>query len=220
MTMTDLRLVIFDCDGVLVDSESISNRVLAEMLSAEGLPTTLAQARSGYPGLLRGDLVASAQANLGRPLPLDWLERFENRRAAAFRSELRAVPGASEAVRQVRLAGVAVCVASQAKLEQTRLSLELTGLRGLFADHALFSGELVPRGKPHPDLFLNAASRMGATPAQSVVVEDSPSGVSAAVSARMRVLGYDADSDSAALRLAGAEILHSLDELPGRLELL
>jgi HAD superfamily hydrolase (TIGR01509 family) len=217
--MSDLQLVIFDCDGVLVDSESISNRVLAQLLSAEGLPMTPAEARSDYPGLLRTDLVGSAEANLGRPLPMGWLERFESERAAAFRSELRAVPGAAEAVQQVKSAGVAVCVASQAKLQQTRLSLELTGLSDLFGDDALFSGELVPRGKPHPDLFLRAASAMAAEPARSVVVEDSPSGVNAAVSAGMRVLGYVADSDETALRLAGAEILHSLDELSGRLRL-
>jgi len=109
---------------------------------------------------------------------------------------------------------VAVCVASQGKLEKTRLSLELTGLRRLFGEDALFSAESVPRGKPHPDLFLHAAGTMGAEPAACAVVEDTPSGVTAAVAAGMRVIGYAADSDEAALRAAGAEIVHSLDEVP------
>ncbi len=114
----------------------------------------------------------------------------------------------------VAAAGVPVCVASQGKLEKTRLSLELTGLRQLFSDGALFSAHSVPRGKPHPDVFLHAARTMGAEPASCVVVEDSPSGVIAAVAAGMRVLGYTADSDETALRAAGAELVASLDEVP------
>jgi HAD superfamily hydrolase (TIGR01509 family) len=213
----DLQLVIFDCDGVLVDSEVISNGVLARMLSVEGLPTTLSEARRDYQGLLLGEVLASAEAKLGHALPDGWLTRYEQERAEVFRSELAPVPGAAEAVRRVRAAGISVCVASQGKLSKTRLSLELTGLRGLFAAEALFSAHSVPRGKPHPDLFLHAADAMGAEPGRCVVVEDTPSGVAAAVSARMRALGYIADSDEAALREAGAEVLRSLEELPALL---
>ncbi len=165
------------------------------------------------------EVVERAQKRLGRALPDDWLERFERKRAEAFRRELAAVSGAVEVVEQVRAAGVAVCVASQGKLEKTRLSLELTGLRHLFGDGALFSAYSVARGKPHPDLFLHAAGDMGADPTDCVVVEDTPSGVSAGVSAGMRVLGYVADSDEQALRGAGAEVFRSLDELPALLGL-
>jgi HAD superfamily hydrolase (TIGR01509 family) len=217
--MDDLRLVIFDCDGVLVDSETISNSVLADLLSEAGLPTTLAQARADYQGLLLREVQVRAEAKLGRMLPPGWLARYERERTEAFRRELRPVSGAARAVERVRSASVAVCVASQGKLEKTRLSLELTGLRDLFPDRALFSAESVARGKPHPDLFLRAAAVMGVAPAACVVVEDTPSGVTAAVSAGMRVLGYAADSDEAALRRAGAEIVRSLDELPGVLGL-
>jgi HAD superfamily hydrolase (TIGR01509 family) len=216
--MRELELVIFDCDGVLVDSEGISNDVLARLLSAQGLPTTLAQARRAYQGLLLGEVVTSAEAKLGRPLPEGWLERYERERAAEFRRSLEAVPGAAAAVRHAIAAGMAVCVASQGKLEKTRLSLELSGLADLFAQEALFSAELVARGKPHPDLFLHAAREMGAEPSRCAVVEDTPSGVIAAVSAGMRAIGYAADSDEAALRAAGAEIVHSLDALAGLLE--
>lgn len=215
--MRDLELVIFDCDGVLVDSEVISNEVLARALTAEGLPKTLAEARRDYQGLLLDDVLSKAETKLGRRLPEDFLERYERDRAAAFHRELRPVHGAAEAVQRVSAAGVAVCVASQGKLEKTRLSLGLTGLRSLFRGNALFSAYSVPRGKPHPDLFLHAAAAMKAEPSRCAVVEDTPSGVTAAVSAGMRVLGYAVDSDELALRQAGAEILRSLDDLPALL---
>jgi beta-phosphoglucomutase-like phosphatase (HAD superfamily) len=214
-----LKLIIFDCDGVLVDSETISNRVLAEMLSAEGLPRTLEQARRDFQGLLLADVVSKAEEDLGRELPNGWLERYERRRAAAFEDEMRPVAGAPEAVRRIRLAGISVCVASQGKLSKTRLSLSLTGLDRMFPERARFSAHSVARGKPWPDLFLYAAHTMSATPEECVVVEDTPSGVAAAVSAGMRALGYTADSDRQALRNAGAEPFDSLDELPARLGL-
>jgi HAD superfamily hydrolase (TIGR01509 family) len=217
--MAEVELIIFDCDGVLVDSEVISNAVLARALTAEGLPTTLAQARHDYQGLLLGEVLLHAQQRAGRVFPDDWLERYEREREQEFRRELRPVAGAAEAVRTVSAAGVKVCVASQGKLAKTRLSLALTGLADLFDDRALFSAELVARGKPHPDLFLHAAQEMGASAARCVVIEDTSSGVTAAVAARMRVLGYAADADEAALRAAGAEILWSLEELPVRLGL-
>jgi HAD superfamily hydrolase (TIGR01509 family) len=212
-------MVIFDCDGVLVDSETISNDVLARMLREQGLPMTLEQARRDYQGLLLGEIVDDAEARLGRPLPDGWVARYERDRSAVFGRELRSVPGASEVIARVTNAGLKVCVASQGKLEKTRLSLGLTGLRALFPDTALFSAHSVPRGKPHPDLFLHAASVMGVDPAACVVIEDTHSGVTAAVSAGMRVFGYAADSDETALRDAGAEIFRSLKELPGLLGL-
>jgi HAD superfamily hydrolase (TIGR01509 family) len=215
--MRDLQLVIFDCDGVLVDSEVISNDVLARALTAEGLPTTLAQSRRDYQGLLLAEIDSRAQAKLGRPLAKDWLQRYERDRAVVFRRELRAVPGVAEAVRRITAAGVPVCVASQGKLEKTRLSLQLTQLDGLFPDETLFSAYSVPRGKPHPDLFLHAAQAMAAEPSRCAVIEDTPSGVTAAVAAGMRAFGYAADSDAAALRQAGAEVFGEMEELPGLL---
>jgi HAD superfamily hydrolase (TIGR01509 family) len=129
------------------------------------------------------------------------------------------VPGAAQALGRVKAAGLLTCVASQGKLEKTRLSLELTGLRHLFAERSLFSAHSVARGKPHPDLFLHAAQTMGAQPEDCVVVEDTPSGVTAAVTAGMRAIGYAADSDETALRRAGAEIVYSLEAVPEMLGL-
>jgi HAD superfamily hydrolase (TIGR01509 family) len=217
--VVDLQLVIFDCDGVLVDSEVISNDVLARSLTALGLPTTLADARRDYQGLLLADVVTAAQAKLGRALPKDWLGSYERERAEAFRRQLQPVPGAAEAIKLISAAGVAVCVASQGKLEKTRLSLELTGLDRLFPTYARFSAESVTHAKPHPDLFLHAASVMRAEPARCIVVEDTPSGVAAAAAAGMRAFGYIADSDEAAMRAAGAQCLCALSELPDLLGL-
>lgn len=118
-------------------------------------------------------------------------------------------------MRQIRAAGIEVCVASQGKLSKTSLSLALTGLDHLFPETVRFSAYSVANGKPAPDVFLHAAVSMGVKPTRCLVVEDTPSGVTAAVAAEMRVLGYAADSDEQALRDAGATaILQSLDELP------
>jgi HAD superfamily hydrolase (TIGR01509 family) len=216
----NLSLVIFDCDGVLVDSEVISNDVLADMLSAEGLPTTLAEARRDYQGLLLCDIQPKAEQKLGHPLLEDWISRYERTRAAAFREGLKPVAGAAAAVQRCLDGGLAVCVASQGKLSKTSLSLSLTGLDHLFPTHTRFSAYTVARGKPWPDLFLHTARRMSTDPAQCVVVEDTPSGVIAAVSAGMHAIGYAADSDPRALLEAGAQLLlDSLEQLPGVLGL-
>jgi HAD superfamily hydrolase (TIGR01509 family) len=214
-----LALVIFDCDGVLVDSEPISNTVLAASLTSAGVPTTPAEAIREYKGMLLADVRARAEQRLGGPLPDGLLEDFEREREVAFRSSLQAVPGARTAVEAVRDAGVRVCVASQGKLEKTELTLALAGLRDLFADEALFSAYQVARGKPHPDLFLHAAAVMGAAPEHCAVVEDTVLGVTAAVAAGMRVIGYAADGDPATLRAAGARPVGSLTEVPAALGL-
>jgi HAD superfamily hydrolase (TIGR01509 family) len=217
--MSAPELVIFDCDGVLVDSEVISNRVLARLLTDEGLPMTLAETRRDYQGLLLDEIVTRTEQLYGRRLPAGFLDRFQERRAEEFRRELKPVPGAAETVARIKAAGIPVCVATQGKMEKTRLTLELTGLDRLFESRAVFSAYQVARGKPHPDLFLHAASEMGADPSGCVAIEDTPSGVAAAVAAGMRVFGYTADSDAEALRRAGAELLDSLDRLPGVLGL-
>jgi HAD superfamily hydrolase (TIGR01509 family) len=214
------ELVIFDCDGVLVDSEVISNDVLARMLTREGLPTTLSEARRDYQGALLADVQSRAEAKLGRSLPADWLAGYERERAEAFRHGLEPVAGAAEVVRRVKAAGLKVCVASQGALAKTRMTLGLTGLRDLFPPHALFSAHDVIRPKPDPALFRHAAIAMNARPSTCVVIEDTPSGVTAAVAAGMRAIGYAADSDESALRDAGAEIIRSLDGLPKLLGLL
>jgi HAD superfamily hydrolase (TIGR01509 family) len=213
------QLVIFDCDGVLVDSETVSNEVLAKALTGEGLPTTLDDAVRDYKGLMLSEVVALAEQRLGRSLRNDFLDRYRVARAQAFHGGLERIAGAAEAVRAVIAAGLGVCVASQGELEKTRLTLALTGLRELFPARALFSACSVARGKPRPDLFLHAASAMGAKPASRVVVEDSLLGVGAAVAAGMRAIAYIAENDGAAMREAGAQVVRSIYELPSVLRL-
>jgi HAD superfamily hydrolase (TIGR01509 family) len=214
------RLVIFDCDGVLVDSEPISNEVLGAELTAVGLATTTEEAIARYKGRLLADVVERAQERLGAPLPDGFIEAYEHRRELAFRERLRPVDGAREAVERVRAGGIAVCVASQGKPEKTELTLTLTGLRPLFGPDALFSAYSVPHGKPYPDLFLFAAQEMGAAPEACVVLEDTELGVEAGVAAGMSVYGYVADSDPELLRAAGASgVLDRLSDFPAAIGL-
>ncbi|MEA2354563.1 MAG: hypothetical protein QOD61_692 [Solirubrobacteraceae bacterium] len=212
-------LVIFDCDGVLVDSEPISGRVLAAALTAAGLPTTPAAARRQYQGLELADVVARVEARLAGSggLPDGWLAGFVEDRAAVFRSELRPVAGVAAAVARVKAAGIRVCVASQAGPEKMRLTLGLTGLDRLFPAGSIFSATAVARGKPFPDLFLHAAATMGVDPGRCVVVEDSPSGVAAALAAGMRALVYTADPPGPEPPDPAARPLASLSELPALL---
>jgi HAD superfamily hydrolase (TIGR01509 family) len=183
------------------------------MLTEQGLPTTLAEAKATYQGLLLADVLAGAQQRLGHPLPNSWIDEYERRRAAGFEARLKPIPGAAELARALLDAGVQICVASQGRLEKTRRSLSLTGLDVLFGQAARFSAEQVPRGKPHPDLFLFAAARMGFAPSRCVVIEDTPSGVSAARSAGMEVFGYAAETEARELEQAGARAVARLSEL-------
>jgi HAD superfamily hydrolase (TIGR01509 family) len=213
------ELVIFDCDGVLVDSERISGEVLARVLSQSGLPTSTAEALGSYKGLILREVLERAEAKLGGPLPADFVPRFESERAVEFQRRLEPVAGAAEAVRALSAAGIAVCVATQGKPEKVEMTLSLTGLRELFDGDSVFTAYGVPRGKPFPALFLHAAAAMGAGPPQTVVVEDTPIGVRAGIAAGMRVLGYAADADPAVLREAGAEPFGALREVPALLGL-
>lgn len=209
-------MVIFDCDGVLVDSESISSRELARSIGEAGLAMKYEDVKSTFKGESLADIAAVVTERLGRELPDGWLEGFQQRRVAAFRSELVAVSGAEVAIKEVASRGLDACVASQASLAKVRLTLGLTGLRSLFADDRLFSSTMVARGKPAPDLFLHAAAAGGHPPDACVVIEDGVGGVTAALAAGMRVLGYAADSDASALERAGAEVFYDMLEVADR----
>jgi HAD superfamily hydrolase (TIGR01509 family) len=215
--MISPMLVIFDCDGVLVDSEGISNAVLAQALRAQGLEISGDEAHDAYRGMFLTEIVADAERRLGAPLPPDFLETFERDRIDAFRASLQPVPGAAEAVQAVKAMGCDVCVASQGKLEKTELTLTLTGLRDLFGPDALFSAHSVARGKPAPDLFLHAAAAMGHAPGSCTVIEDTMIGVQAALAAQMRAIAYAPDGDGDGFRAAGVETVRALGELPAAL---
>jgi HAD superfamily hydrolase (TIGR01509 family) len=180
------RLVIFDCDGVLVDSEPIAVRIDVEMLAEVGVTMSEADVIERYVGRSPQVILAETEATIGRRVPDGWFERGEARIRQAYATELRPVAGMSEALRSI---GDPVCVASSSGHESIRYKLELTGLYERFAGH-IFSATEVADGKPAPDLFLHAAGRMGADPADCVVVEDSRYGVQAARAAGMDAFGY------------------------------
>jgi HAD superfamily hydrolase (TIGR01509 family) len=217
MTSPSAELVIFDCDGVLVDSEATSNRVLAAAITAAGLAIGASEVGHHFEAMRLADIQAQVEEAVGRPLGEQWLLDFERRREAAFREGMDAIDGVEAVLTRLRAAGRPTCVASQARLEKTELTLSLTGLRSYFADSVLFSSTMVERGKPHPDLFLHAAATMGVEPPRCVVVEDAVPGVQAALAAGMPALGYAPPGSDDRLARAGAHAFASMAELPGLL---
>ena len=194
-------LVIFDNDGVLVDSERLANEILARLLTEAGLPMTTEASITTYLGSSMERVRELAEAELGRPLPADLVDRYHAELFDRMGSELRAVPGIDSVLDD--LDGTARCVASSGSPERIRRSLTLTDLIGRFAPESLFSAAEVSRGKPAPDLFVHAAARMGVAPDRCVVVEDPPAGVAAARAAGMAVIGFAALTP--ADRLAAAD---------------
>lgn len=203
-------LVIFDCDGVLVDSEPLANRVMTESLRSLGLEIDYEEVCRTFLGLSMARCVEIIEERLGRPLPEGFVDRLQARTFEAFRGGLRPVEGVSRALGRI---DVPVCVASSGEHEKMRLTLGLTGLLDRF-EGRIFSATEVQRGKPHPDLFLHAARSLGARPDRCVVVEDSPPGVLAARAAGMAALGYAGGDGGEGLAAAGARLFHSMAELP------
>jgi len=206
-------LVLFDNDGVLVDSETLSGQVLSELLTESGLPTTFEESVATYLGSSMARVVAVAEERLGGPLPEDFVETYDERVFARFRSELRPVPGIEEALETI---GRPRAVVSSGSPERIELTLTLTELIDHFDGH-LYSAEEVDRGKPHPDLFLHAAERMGVPADRCVVVEDSPLGVEAARRAGMDVIGYARMTPAERLKSASLGLITDMRRLPERL---
>ncbi|WP_026911001.1 HAD family hydrolase [Patulibacter minatonensis] len=213
-------LVVFDCDGVLVDSERPQAAVLSALFRDHGAAVSATDVVERYTGLALEAIADDVAARTGVRLPAGWTDEFRDRRATTFeRDGIPAVPGVREAVQAVRAAGIPYGVASQGRLSKTALTLRLSGLADLFPEPVRFSADQVPRPKPFPDLFLLAARTLGGEPSATVVVEDSVPGVTAARAAGMRVLGHAAETDPEDLRAAGAEPFRAMAELPGLLRL-
>ena len=208
-------LLIFDCDGVLVDSELVALEVLSAMMTEYGHPMDVAACRDAFMGQHNDDIVHGIEARIGRALPGEG-PRMRQRMLARLERELKPIPGTAALLE--RLHGPR-CVASSSDRERIKLTLRWTHLDRFFGD-AIFSGLDVARGKPAPDLFLHAAARMGIAPAGCVVIEDSVPGVLAGVSAGMRVLGFTGGSHSdpghaARLEAAGAaRVAARMDAVP------
>ncbi|MEV4918421.1 HAD family hydrolase [Streptomyces tirandamycinicus] len=206
-------LVIFDNDGVLVDSEPLSNTILAAYLTELGHPTSYAESVRDYMGAAVHRVHEMVLERTGKRLPDDFDETLHARVFAAFERELTPVPGALDILGKLTADGVPYCVASSGSHERIRVGHRKTGLDAWFHAENVFSAQDVGRGKPAPDLFLHAAERMGAAPERCVVIEDSPLGVAAALSAGMDVYGFTAMTPAANLSGAGG-FFDAMSELP------
>lgn len=213
-------LIIFDCDGVLIDSEVIACRVDAEEFSRLGFVLTAEDVAERFVGKTAGEMFATLQAEQGRPIPEGFAAHLSARIHEAFERELRPIPSVAETLARLDMA---ICVASSSGPERLERSLGITGLFDHFAPH-VFSAHMVARGKPAPDLFHHAAAAMGHEPENCLVIEDSVAGVQAAVAARMRVFGFAGGSHCTTahggrLEAEGAELsFRDMAALPGLLQ--
>jgi HAD superfamily hydrolase (TIGR01509 family) len=210
-------LIIFDCDGVLVDSEVISCRAHAETLTRHGYPITPEEVLARFLGVSDREARLTIEAELGHALPGDFESRVKQATLQFYAGDLKAIAYVGEAMAAI---GLPQCVASSGTPEKIRHGLTCAGLHDLLTPH-IFSATQVKRGKPAPDLFLFAAERMGAAPGRCLVIEDSIPGVTAAVAAGMTVLGFHGGSHCRpgygdTLRAAGAAAtFDDMRELPG-----
>ena len=207
-----IELVIFDSDGVLVDSEAIACRVMAEAATAVGAAMDLHEAMDLFRGRKIALCVAQIEHRSGRVLGDGFIAEVRGATALAFDQELKAVEGVHEALDLIHQP---YCVASNGPMEKLRHALGLTGLYARF-EGRIFSAYEVGHWKPDPGLFLHAAQALGTNPARCIVVEDSVTGVTAAKAAGMRVLGYGGEGPHAAMALsnAGAEVFDHMRDLP------
>jgi len=203
-------LVIFDCDGVLVDSEPLSNRVLSDNLARYGLNLTLEDTVSLFLGSTMTGVRDKARA-LGAHLPDDWVDQVYAETYDRLRAGVPLVAGISDLLAALDARALPYCVASNGSPDKMRITLGQNGLWERFRDR-MFSAHVLGTAKPDPLLFQTAAAQFDAT--SPVVIEDSPSGVTAAVRAGMRCLGYVAHGDGANLRALGAEVFHDMAEVP------
>jgi HAD superfamily hydrolase (TIGR01509 family) len=209
------ELVIFDCDGVLVDSERLSVKVEAKILAELGWPLTEADIVERFLGLSDEDFTAIIEERLGRSLGgQSWMTTYAARYAESFERELTAVDGVAEALEAIEAAGARTCVASSGGHAKLRMTLTRTGLWDRF-EGRIFSSSEVANGKPAPDLFLHAAERIGVAPGACAVVEDSRFGLAGARAAGMRTFGYAGGITPAhVLEGPGTVVFHDMRELP------
>jgi HAD superfamily hydrolase (TIGR01509 family) len=210
--------VLFDCDGVLVDSEAITNGVLRDMLAERGWVMTLEQCLHHFLGkavIDQGPLIAE---RTGRPVDAAWLAQFRRRRNEQLTQHLKPIPHIQQALDAVQAQwGQAMACASGADRPKIELQLQLTGLAPFFTGR-VFSGQEQAHNKPSPDVYLAAARALGADPRRCAVIEDSVTGVTAGTAVGATVFGYAPEGDGAALRSAGAaQVFGAMSELPGLL---
>ncbi len=216
MTPEPLRLVIFDCDGVLVDSEGVSNRVVAAAVTALGWPMNEAESAVLFIGHTLSDIGAVIERHTGRSLPPGWVDGVRDRLVETLGAELEAVPGAHAALQATAALGLSYRIASNSSHEEMAAKFARVAMVPL-VEGRLHSARDVPNGKPAPDVFLHAAAAAGVPPGACLVVEDSVPGARAARAAGMACVGLAPHGDDPALRATGAVLIRSLAELPALL---
>ncbi|MEM9062007.1 MAG: HAD family phosphatase [Pseudomonadota bacterium] len=212
-----MKLVIFDCDGVLVDSEPITNRLIAEEMTAHGLPMTTEQSIELFVGgTIRS--VYERALELGATLPDGWVERYYDQMISALADEVEVIPGVATILDVLDSHNIPYCVGSNGPMRKMEVTLRRTGLWGRLTGR-IHSAHDVGIAKPDPGLYLHAAHAMGVAPEDAVVIEDSVSGVRAAISAGMRCFGYTRDTPEEKLVAHGAIPFDDMRALPGLLGL-
>jgi HAD superfamily hydrolase (TIGR01509 family) len=207
-----LPAIIFDCDGVLIDSEGLASRVEAELLRDLGLNLGVEETQRLFLGKTVDGVLDVIAARTGTRPGSIFTYNWAFATAHAFMHELKPVPGVRELATELKRRRHPMAVASQSPLARVRFSLEVAGLAGLFGEH-VYVTSMVARPKPAPDIYLLAARKLGAAPADCVVIEDSPAGATAARGAGMRALGYAHGETAAAMRAGGATVIGSMDEV-------
>lgn len=210
-------LVIFDCDGVLVDSEVVSNRVLVANLARHGLSLTLDDCMGLFVGGTMVGVMKKART-LGADLPDDWVDQIYGETYARLREGVPLVDGIAALLQALDHACIPFCVASNGSEDKMRITLGQNGLWAVFAGR-MFSAHVLGKAKPDPALFLAAARQFDTPPQDCVVIEDSPSGVTAAARAGMRCLGYAPHHDGDNLAALGAQIFRDMGEVKAILRL-
>ncbi|MDB5576468.1 MAG: HAD-superfamily hydrolase, subfamily variant 3 [Bradyrhizobium sp.] len=183
--------LIFDFDGVIADSEAIANTVLAETVTGLGYSTTLDQSLSRFAHRRWVEVMAEIEAAIGKPLPFDFSDELKRATFERFRTDLKEVSGAADFIK--RFAHLPRAIASSSSIDRLQLCLSVLGMEEEFGDR-VFSADMVARGKPHPDIFLFAAGKLGVSPERCLVIEDSAGGIQAAVAAGMTAVGLCAAS--------------------------
>jgi HAD superfamily hydrolase (TIGR01509 family) len=204
--------LIFDCDGVLIDSELLASRVESVVLRELGLELSAEEAHVLFIGKTVDGVVDAVTERLGRRPSAAWIYNWAFATALAFQRELVVVEHLREALAKLRARGHRMGVASQSPLARVQFSLEVTGLATVFGPH-VYVTSMVQRPKPAPDIYLLAAERLQSDPVDCVVVEDSPAGAAAALAAGMRVIGYAPGAARHAMAASGATVIESMGEL-------
>ncbi|MBX9648715.1 MAG: HAD family phosphatase [Xanthobacteraceae bacterium] len=200
--------LIFDFDGVIADSEAIANSVLAETVSGLGYPTTMDQSLTRYSGRRWVDAMAEIETVTGKPLPTRFSDDLKQATFERFRTDLKEVSGAKDFIR--RFSHLPRCIASSSSMDRLELCLSVLALEAEFGSH-VYSADMVERGKPHPDIFLLAADKLGADPRQCLVIEDSAGGIRAAGMTAVGLCAASHIREGHHLRLRDAGAVHLAD---------